>query len=76
MSIKSTRTITRAEAEQMYVDFRLEPFREQLKSKAESLGDTELENTLDEITTDYFSNYIIRDCDDCDDDCEHCDNNW
>ena len=65
MSIKSTREITREQAEQMYVDFTLEPLldglKESLMAKVSEFSDNKLEDILDEITTDIFSNYLIRD---------------
>lgn len=74
MSIKSTKIITRAQAEEMYIEFELEPLleglKESLRAKVTKLSDSKLEDTLDKITTDIFSNYIIRD------DYDNDDNDW
>ena len=65
MGIRSTRTLTRKEAEWLYEDFKLEAIRKELEKEVKielSLLDNEaLGDALDEITTDIFSNYLVVD---------------
>ena len=65
MGIRSTRTITREEAEWLYEDFKLEAIKKEIQKEIKeelSLLDNEaLGDALDEITTDIFSNYLVVD---------------
>ena len=65
MGIKSTRRLTRKEAEELYKDFRLNATKEQLERQINielaHLNDYDLGNTLDRITTDISSNYLVDD---------------
>ena len=65
MGIRSTRTLTRKEAEWLYEDYKLEAIRKEIKNEIKnelSLLDNEaLGDALDGITTDIFSNYLVVD---------------
>ena len=65
MSIKSTKTLTRLEAENLYKHFRIEKInietRIKLNTELICMDDEELGNKLDEISTDSFSNYLVED---------------
>jgi len=63
MGIRSTRTLTRKEAECLYEHFKLEEIRKKIEREIKyelSLLDNEaLGDVLDNITTDIFSNYLV-----------------
>ncbi len=61
MGIRSTRTLTREDAEYLYVEFKLDSIRSGFEEEVKLLNNTELGDTLDEITTDIFSNYLVVD---------------
>ena len=65
MGIRSTRTLTRKEAECLYEHFKLEEIRKKIEREIKyelSLLDNEaLGDVLDNITTDIFSNYLVVD---------------
>jgi len=64
MSIKSTKIITREQAEKLYVSFKMERLEKHLRKNFEeellNMNDERLGDTLDEITTCKFSNYLIQ----------------
>lgn len=74
MSIKSTVTLTRKEAEDMFIEFRVNKMRKrldrQIKRELEGYDDRQLGDALDVMTDDIFSNYQV--CDDNQE--EECDN--
>lgn len=66
MGVKSTRTLSRAEAEALYVRLRMnEPdIERQFRAEAASMDNQELENKLEEIHDrqaggESFNNYLI-----------------
>lgn len=67
VSVKSTRTMTRAEAESKYVDLRLNDASvlRMLRAEAVAMDDVELENVLERLNDashggEGFENYSIR----------------
>ena len=65
MGIKSTRTLTRKEAERLYENYKLEAIRKEIEKEIKYelllLDNEALGDALDEITTDIFSNYLVVD---------------
>ena len=66
MSIKSTVTLSRKEAEDMFIEFRLNKVRKrldrQIKRELEDYDNCQLGDALDVMTDDIYSNYQV--CDD------------
>jgi len=66
MGVKSTQRLTRAEAENLYVELKLEGKRAKFELKAKNFGSEELENLLEAMNDDAhggegFRNYIVED---------------
>ena len=65
MGVKSTRALTRKDAETRYVAFRMEAMREKFERKAAKLKDKKLEDKLERWNDrthdgEGFENYVIN----------------
>ena len=60
LGIRSTRYLTREDAEYLYKEFRIkQEFDKKIKCELIYLDDKQLGDKLDELTDDEFSNYLV-----------------